>query len=574
MTQRSTAAPAETTGLPDAILEAHDDGRLVVAPLEQLWSEEGIALPATSDATLVLVSTPHRRPKIAGTARALAAEDAHLPRHLQLWEGGSHTFIGDSVILYFAAGDPGQPAGLVPLALANGLELTYGQILALGGDFYGIPDAPISDGKDHAARFRAAYDTLAVLAASVSEAPQILDVMQIEIKAVQKALLDGQSPAVAYEELGNSLNEAWNRITGGGSAVSPWIPEGRYLELADTNWDHFGQHALVAWAAGHEVAMRQAVSASLETDPVRQQAGLATAYSLNAFADHFLSDIFSSGHVRTPRKEIYQLGTPSEITGLLAKYMHDEDSLHGLFVTNSRGDSWIAYGDKRFFDANDAANTDLVTLAVQASVDEVFRAFIDRAMPATGYRQPMAFVPDLLKAQNYQDFSGNFSPLFIPKEGTVYERKSLSDLERHEWTYWWVPTSSLGQLEIIDHKTAAPATTLAPPKTAPAIVRWTSTRPDPPVWVDGRKVRYAVTFWNQVHNALNESRLGPWNAYTTLAGQFQPELEIPVDSSSKATGRRIYRQVEGMYPTLVGIVDDNTTKLFMDTTNIDLEEGA
>lgn len=56
------------------------------------------------------------------------------------------------------------------ITLPNGVRLTFGNVIALAGDYYGIPDAPISDPSlnpdqvDAGAlqRFKDAYSTLAV----------------------------------------------------------------------------------------------------------------------------------------------------------------------------------------------------------------------------------------------------------------------------------------------------------------------------------------------------------------------------------------------------------------------------
>lgn len=56
------------------------------------------------------------------------------------------------------------------LTLPNGVRLTFGDVIALAGDYYGIPDAPIADPSlspdqvDAGARqrFKDAYSTLAI----------------------------------------------------------------------------------------------------------------------------------------------------------------------------------------------------------------------------------------------------------------------------------------------------------------------------------------------------------------------------------------------------------------------------
>ncbi|MGH2422171.1 phospholipase [Pseudomonas canadensis] len=350
------------------------------------------------------------------------------------FEGGEHTAIGDETLLRFVKDAPAIPAHQVELHLPNGLALTYGQVIALGGDFYGIPGQPISDGASPAERvqrFTAAFNTLAVLPASREEAHKILAVMQKEINAVKQAIKDGKQAHEAYDTLGDTLSEEWNRITGGGSAVSALIPLGRYLKLAADNADHFGEWALSAYLAGHTAALQQAVVAhQTGTDQA-----LELAYAMNSFADHFLTDLFSAGHLRVPRKQLAAVVTPGELGSLISRFMHDEDSKFGLKVRNAMGDQWHAYGDKRYFDAIDAENRVQVKRAVQASADEIFDTFISGVAPSPANFKAPLYVPDLNAAQNP---ANNFSPLFKMEGDKVLRRKDVNDLNDKHWTNdWW-----------------------------------------------------------------------------------------------------------------------------------------
>jgi len=99
-----------------------------------------------------------------------------------------------------------------------------------------------------------------------------------------------------------------------------WITFGRsdfpgYFGLARINWDHFGEYARTAYNAGHSIAIQKAVGGDLEG-----------AYTLNAFADHFLEDSFSAGHLRTPRKHLHKDGFFGFRADLCAKVR--TDSLH------------------------------------------------------------------------------------------------------------------------------------------------------------------------------------------------------------------------------------------------------
>ena len=156
---------------------------------------------------------------------------------------------------------------------------------------------------------------------------------------------------------------------------------------------------------------------------------------MNSFADHFLTDLFSAGHLRVPRKQLAAVVTPGELGSLISRFMHDEDSKFGLKVRNAVGDEWHAYGDKRYFDAGDAANRAQVKRAVQASADEVFDAFISGVAPSPATFKAPLYVPDLNAAQNP---ANNFSPLFKMEGDKVLRRKDVNDLNDKHWTAdWW-----------------------------------------------------------------------------------------------------------------------------------------
>jgi hypothetical protein len=555
--------PAVLPGDINPIIEkAYETGCLATGTLDDLASDSGIALTCVSQpVVLILPEVPERNLKHHLASSRIGGAPG---KGIVQFEGGEHTAIGDSATLSFSAGDPGRPAYSVPLALPNGLSLTYGQIVALGGDFYGLPDAPISDGasqQDRVTRFTNAFNTLATAPAAASEAPQILQVMQTEINAVNQAIDAGQSASAAYEALGDSLSEQWNRITGGGSVISPWYPLGRYLQLAAVNWDHFGQHAVLAYQAGHAAALAQALTAG----QTQSQAGLTLAYAMNAFADHFLSDLFSSGHVRAPRKELYDTVTPSSAGSLLTRYMHDEDSHWGLAVTNQNSNAWRAYGDKRYFDTVDLANKVLVDAAVQTSVDEVFTAYLNGVVPQPAQYLALQRVANLDQAQNPANAQpmGNGSALFFWNGTTVMRRNDVNNLNDYSWTGSWWGWSTLALLKN-SYNPNPPQGYLQPPTAAPSVDPngWQSNQSVPPNWVQGAQVRYAASFVNTAY----ESDLGPWSGWTTVgASQAYPTLTgVPTGPAAGTVARRIYRQFGQNPPTYVGQIADNATTTFID----------
>lgn len=566
--------PQNEAGLINPIIkEAYEEGRLVVCDVADFYSDSGIALPNKANPVVALYIQPpcrgvHSGPKPIGKITLKDIDALNILGPMPQFEGGEHTAIGDQVVLYFSSGDPGTKAYLVPLSLPNGLNLTYGQMLALGGDFYGIPDKPISDGStlaDRQQRFTNAYNSLAQNPASKSEATKILAVMQIEINAVNAAINKGEPASSAYKKLGDTLSEQWNRITGGGSIVSPWIPMGRYLKLAATNWDHFSQCAVLAYTAGHSLALQAAVAAGQRGDPQQQRIALQRAYAMNAFADHFLTDLFSSGHMRSPRKQLNDTVTPASAGGLLTRYMHDEDSANGLYVQNMRGNQWKAYGDKRYFDMVDVTNTILVNGAAQLSADEIFQAFMTGHVVTPDQYIALFVAPNLTQVQDYQHPGLNFSPMFVATNKTVIRRNDLNNPLDFSWTDSWWGWSTLAWLK---KSYTGPDWQIGPmrsPTAGPVISPsgWQTTTPIPPNWVNGNQVRYCVSFID----GLNETNPGPWGSAVTLNNQFLPTLTgIPTDPTNTAKARNIYREFIGHPFSYVGTIHDNTTTTFVDKT--------
>ncbi|AUG02366.1 phospholipase [Pseudomonas sp. 09C 129] len=526
--------------------------------LDYLFTEEGIPVPGDG-AELVLVDLGDhtiKYHKMVTPPVQVATRRGDGPR--ELFEGGEHMAIGDSVTLYFSGSDTGTPAWQVPLNLPNGLALTYGQIVALGGDFYGIPDKPISDGATAAeriARFSAAFNSLATLPASNKEAHEILQVMQVEIDAANQAINDGLPAHEAYDKLGDTLSLKWNVITGGGPTG---IPLGRYLKLAAVNWDHFGSWAVLAYKAGHTAALQQAIKAGKSG----QRQDLELAYAMNAFADHFLSDLFSGGHMRTPRKQLHDTVTSGFVSSFLSRYMHDEDCKFGLNVNNTQDDNWHAYGDKRYFDTVDVGNRNRVGFIVQSSVDEVFESFLYGTAPTPDEYAANSLLPDLQAVQNHLS-TANYSPLFVAQGSTVLRRQNINDLNDRHWTADWWGATTLALLKA-SYNPNKPTGYLEPPTASPVLQPngWQSHTPSPPNWVDGNAVRYAFSYTN----GLNESYTGPWSAFVELQGSYFPTLNVPEDPSGKASGRNIFRQFRNTPPTLVGSVARGVTS-FIDRQN-------
>ena len=210
-----------------------------------------------------------------------------------------HTFLGDTIGIKTSSGENIKAVSW-KFKLNNGLQLTYGEICGLAGDFYGT-ESPISDGKspaDQVARFNLAFNVLAEdKSHTPSEAASILKILKSEITKVNEAIADKKDPWEVYHTLPD-VNLSLQAATAWRSA-----PALSYLGLARVNWDHFGPDARTAYNAGHRAALDIALQGGDDH--------LELAYAMNAFADHFLQDSFAAGHLRTPRRALHKEIDPS-----------------------------------------------------------------------------------------------------------------------------------------------------------------------------------------------------------------------------------------------------------------------
>ncbi|MNK07471.1 hypothetical protein D3C87_253850 [compost metagenome] len=166
-----------------------------------------------------------------------------------------------------------------------------------------------------------------------------------------------------------------------------------YIYVVSHNYNHFGWNNMISYVEIHGRALDFALQAHrlAKTDPVQSKKLLNLALGYNAFADHYLTDAFASGHIRIPRLQI-KSWADGKLPGLfgatrgdlLTMYLHDFESLNlrtrkeeGLKVQNSRGDRWETRGDGNLFllvAPNDPGIL-LPKLAVAESVREVLLAW-------------------------------------------------------------------------------------------------------------------------------------------------------------------------------------------------------
>jgi hypothetical protein len=130
-----------------------------------------------------------------------------------------------------------------------------------------------------------------------------------------------------------------------------------YLKLAYRNQTHFTPRNWVTYARHHATALQHALARSYDD-----------ALIANAFADHFLSDAFASGHLRVPRDGLKGiLGVPA------SRSMHDEENTNGLWVQDLTGNVWRAYGDDNL--GRNPVHVVMTAYAVGLSQQRIHRAY-------------------------------------------------------------------------------------------------------------------------------------------------------------------------------------------------------
>jgi outer membrane protein OmpA-like peptidoglycan-associated protein len=165
---------------------------------------------------------------------------------VQRWSGFEHEQLGDATGATIDIG---------------GVQLTWGQVVAIAGDEYATVEDLRRDVRTDAgkARLRARLEHAGV-----------------------RAPIDGALQFSHPDDAGRSNST--------------------YVGLALENVSHFaaGGTARETWQSHHHRALAAAILSGLDADPGLWQ----EAQLVEAFGQHFLTDMFSAGHVRTPRRQI------------------------------------------------------------------------------------------------------------------------------------------------------------------------------------------------------------------------------------------------------------------------------
>ena len=372
------------------------------------------------------------------------------------YEACEHEDIADNIKLKFygrGVNPPSANANEQVLKTSHGPPLTFGRINALAGDFYGVPEQPITlpdetelgnITQDREQRAWAAFKTIGDWTEeNFVKMRKELTKNSRFIAGERKYLEEGGAQKssdsygiITYHGFKDMITEAYAKnATGHFLSFGIANPKhgGRLKKLLENNYDHFQPYAKVAYEVFHKLALEEAKKARQDQlTPNEKNDTLEYAYAIEAFGCHFLGDCFASGHMRVPRREL-PASTKFAIYGhRLSNKMHDEYNQYGLRVTSKMAEEtypenpyWIAYGDKMLHHKKNYKNFQFAIKAIQCAVDEVFQA-AQNEIPELGINDSK--VSDFIPYIDTREGMNN-TPMFQVRGGEVCRRKKLKDLQ-------------------------------------------------------------------------------------------------------------------------------------------------
>jgi len=287
--------------------------------------------------------------------------------HKSRFNSGEHVWLGTQGFREACDADPDmtfQDYATILRGESGGKQrFSYGEIVALSGDFYKTPDELFYE-----------KPTWLSWLWEDSDTSDLRRYFRKELEVIKQQM---NGADVKYPDYN----------------VEFWWNAKNYTELAKNNESHFGWHNMMTYCAYHTWALDLAVRASTATGNARDDLWRKCLY-YNGFADHFLTDGFAAGHIRVPRREIRDWaakeGFGDTTGGFLSKLLHDQDGHRdtdhsdgedrgeedGLHVVNSNGDDWWTRCDGQLFIQSEPDSPRLrqPIEAVKQSVRELFQA--------------------------------------------------------------------------------------------------------------------------------------------------------------------------------------------------------
>jgi hypothetical protein len=226
------------------------------------------------------------------------------------------------------------------------------------------------------------------------------------------AQLYGQATALAGDRFGGPADFLSTR--------AGWKVASRkeYYSLALANSTHFHPYATREWWRFHKQAVTHAIEASnqIGLDAVN---GLQLALFSAAFADHFLHDAFSAGHMGFNR-------AASSVAASLV--YHDRWNAKGRVIRDRAGRSWRTFGDGHYNRKENAAGRDYATRVATRSIYGVLHAFVVGARLPDNELEIWRSLPYVIEAPELKSLADRI--LGVEENGDM---RALHPLEAINW---------------------------------------------------------------------------------------------------------------------------------------------
>lgn len=336
--------------------------------------------------------------------------------HTWAFDAGEHALIGD---LAFERVSEGRPNSVKSLEVD--IEYRYGHLVALLGDMYksveeiSLTDPILLDGYYGRNRegLKKCVDKEIYSIRNKKEYSGCGDLKLIEKKTRYITLAHDNYTHFAWHNIKQYI-EFHERAL--------WLAELAHLKCSKTEWEKHKSRCEAGKKRNKRVIAKSKYKKKLSykhrkfpelfprrrltkqyLENISKDKMEALVFFTNAYADHFLSDTFSAGHLRTPRSQIdtwvkaYEengQGSDSKysyegrkkgtaISGALTQFLHHRDGgITGIEVSNSKGDLFKIRGDKQLFsveggvelsgDVDSHVRVQPPVAAVEASLSEVF----------------------------------------------------------------------------------------------------------------------------------------------------------------------------------------------------------
>jgi hypothetical protein len=260
---------------------AHQQSRLTTAEPAVTPRADGERATAVVDPGVAQILALQQTVGNAQVGQLMRAGRIGAGRVLQRYEGWEHRKLGDEGSRPPCVGsDPSKcSAPITMIELAPGVKLSWGQVVAIAGD---------------------EFDNLDELIASAQVALKKPDPGFPGSLFGPSFAAQGRLRAALEHDMGANSGIPSNLFDGGEIAMD--AQSSKFNDLVLNNLAHFPDQgaARSEWTRYHDLAIGEALRAGFGNP-----SGLQYAYALEAFGEHYLTDCFSAGHIRTPRTTIY-----------------------------------------------------------------------------------------------------------------------------------------------------------------------------------------------------------------------------------------------------------------------------